>query len=927
MQGISIKFIMRKLILIPILFLYTMNLFSQGSIKGFIKDQNNQPVNGIAVKLIGPKYQKVVNTDSKGNFEFNDIYTGTYGVIISEPEYFEISESVNYIQGEDYKFDDFTLEKILTSKDASIELPTSMIFDDESNNNTSGNNISSLLNASRDPFVSAASFNLSQGGFRMRGYDNFQDIMFINGIPMQNLFRGGDVTYGDFGGLNDVLRSRNTFYGIKAIPFHFGELSTSVDVDAEAINQRKGLRVSGMLTNRNFIGRAMVTYNSGLLRNGLAFSVSGSFRGASEGYVPGTQYESFSIFGSVSKVWNQKLISTLTAFTAKNKRAVQGSSTQEFYELANSNYYNPSWGWQDGQKRSANLRYDFVPNIIFSNEFKPTLNTQINFSLGFQFGEHKNTGLDWYNSYNPNPTYYKKAPSYYKDQPLIAQQLRDSFLANPNLMQIDWQGLYDANQNSTDVLPGMASNLKWARYLMSAQVEKIRNFTANIVLNQRLSNTTEFNMGILFQNSLTEQYRQIDDLLGADYFVNVNQFAERADPLNPVAIQNNILEPNKVLKEGDIYGYHFLGRVTKISSFAQIVSKLDNVDFFIALNADRTFMQRNGYMQNGAYTKKSLGNSEEIGFYNWGTKMGFTYKFDGKNYLGAQVLHTSKNPEFNQVFALPRTTNITTNPANPLITSAEINYNYRGSRIKASATMYMTETKNESNSLTFYTEVSNSFGTLVMNNISKRYKGIELAMEAQLFGGFSTTFVANLGDYSFIRRPKATFYYDNLDKAEPTETVYFHGIHIASGPQNAGMIKLNYNSKQYWSASINLNYFEKIYTEASAQRRTTEAIDAVVPNSDQYYSIVKQEQLPSAFILDASFRKSIYLNKYIKGIKKRMYLDINLSLNNILNNQNYIRAGREQQRFDFAENDPLKFPNRYFYMMGRNYAINVIFRM
>lgn len=143
------------------------------------------------------------------------------------------------------------------------------------------------------------------------------------------------MTYGDFGGLNDVLRSRNTFYGIKAIPFHFGELSTTVDVDAEAINQRKGLRVSGMLTNRNFTGRAMVTYNTGLLKKGFAFSLSGSFRGANEGYVQGTQYESFSFFASASKVWNQKLISTLTAFSSKNKRAVQGSSTQEFMDLAN----------------------------------------------------------------------------------------------------------------------------------------------------------------------------------------------------------------------------------------------------------------------------------------------------------------------------------------------------------------------------------------------------------------------------------------------------------------------------------------------------------------------------------------------------------------------------------------------------------------
>ena len=52
----------------------------------------------------------------------------------------------------------------------------------------------------------------------------------------------------------------------------------------------------------------------------------------------------------------------------------------------------------------------------------------------------------------------------------------------------------------------------------------------------------------------------------------------------------------------------------------------------------------------------------------------------------------------------------------------------------------------------------------------------------------------------------------NSNQVSNPETVYFQGLHLPSGPQLAGMLKLNYNSKQFWSASISVNYFDKIYS-------------------------------------------------------------------------------------------------------------------
>src|SRR5690606_15713029 len=79
-------------------------------------------------------------------------------------------------------------------------------------------NISSVLTAGRDPFYSAASFNFSPLRFRIRGYDNDLFGTYMNGIPMDNL-DNGFTPYGQWGGLNDVMRNRDVAYGLNTSTF------------------------------------------------------------------------------------------------------------------------------------------------------------------------------------------------------------------------------------------------------------------------------------------------------------------------------------------------------------------------------------------------------------------------------------------------------------------------------------------------------------------------------------------------------------------------------------------------------------------------------------------------------------------------------------------------------------------------------------
>ena len=100
----------------------------------------------------------------------------------------------------------------------------------------------------------------------------------------------------------------------------------------------------------------------------------------------------------------------------------------------------------------------------------------------------------------------------------------------------------------------------------------------------------------------------MNDLLGGDYWVDIDQFALR-DFDDPNLAQNDLQNINNIIKIGDIFGYNYDIHVNKNELFSTYSYNKKNRIFY-RTNLSNTTFWRNGKMQNGRFPNQSLGNSE-----------------------------------------------------------------------------------------------------------------------------------------------------------------------------------------------------------------------------------------------------------------------------------------------------------------------------
>src|SRR5436853_1678037 len=178
-------------------------------------------------------------------------------------------------------------------KENALENLPLITLDDNELSEAAPQNISSLLTAGRDPFYNAATFNFSVARFRVRGYDADCISTYINGVPMDNL-DNGYTPFGLWSGLNDVFRNRDINFGMRYNTFAFGDIGNTTNIDVRASKQKPQTNIGYAYSNRGYDHRIVFTHSTGLNKNGWAFTASGSWRYADEGYVAGTYFNGYS---------------------------------------------------------------------------------------------------------------------------------------------------------------------------------------------------------------------------------------------------------------------------------------------------------------------------------------------------------------------------------------------------------------------------------------------------------------------------------------------------------------------------------------------------------------------------------------------------------------------------------------------------------
>ena len=809
-------------------------------------------------------------------------------------------------------------------------------------------NISGLLQSTRDVFLNAAAFDFSQTFFRVRGLSSEYGKLQINGIEM-NKFYDGRPQWNNWGGLNDVQRNQIFSNGIVANEYGFGGLGGNTNIIMRASKYQRGNRVSIAGSNRSYNGRLMATHTSGEQGKGWFYAISIGKRYAASGYIDGSLYDANSFFASLEKRLDEKHAINLTAIYTPVIRGKSSPLTQEVIGLKGRKY-NPHWGFQNDEIRNSRIREVKEPIIMLNHFWQINQKLQLNTNIGFQFGEISNSRIDYGGTTatdlhgqefyfgggaNPDPSYYQKLPSYYL-RVENNQNFEAAYRAQMDFEsegQLDWNRLYLANSNST-------ANGNNAVYALAEDVNRDNQINAGILMNWNLSDHLRINGSMRYAGLKSRSFARINDLLGGNSFLDIDVFAEEVleTPLF-LAKQSDLLHRNRLAGEGDIYKYDYEIDSEFAGIFMQGQYQYKNLEFSLSGKIGNISYRRTGKFQNGIFSGNSLGESEQTDFLEAGLKAGLIYNYSGRQSIELNLGYFNKAPLFRNVFNNPRQNNeIVGDIREEKIQSTDLSYRYRTSKFNLRLTGFYTRI-DDVTEVSYY--FANGLGALgsentaafvqeVLSGIDKQFQGVEFGSEYQVLPTLKIKAVASVGKFKYANNPDLSLSSASFSGPEQYGKAFLKNYYLAGGPQRAAMIGFEYRDPEYWWFGCTLNYFSHAFIDIHSLTRTRnfqtdfDGLPLLEYDPEVARQLLKQEQFADYMLVNLVGGKSWRI--------KDKYLGIFMSINNLLDKE-YKSGGFEQARnsnyrslkLDRDRDNPV-FGNKYWLGYGTSFFANVSLR-
>ncbi len=936
--------------------LYLMGIsFAQGQefrIRGSVKDATTAAgIPEVRVQLTGTSIETV--TDASGSFELTgELPAGDYNLSLSASGYLNLQLPVSLNPGSRIELDYIPLEIDLAEANQNLTLIS--LSDLQLNTEEQRDDVQSpLLSATNDAFGNAAAFDFSSTFFRPRGLDSRLSSVLINGIKL-NKMSTGRPQWSNWGGLNDVMRNREFTQGIAPGDYTFGGVAGTLHFTMQAAVLGRGGRVSYAQANRSYTGRVMASYNSGLSQSGWAYSVLASRRFGTEGYIEGTLYAANSFFAAVEKQLSETHSLNLTAIYTPNRRGRSTALTQEVLDLK-SNSYNPNWGYQDEKIRNARLREIEEPLVILSHNWRFSSRNKLTTSLAYQWGKTTNSRIDNTGSTlvkaengtetflggarNPAPNYYQNLPGYFlRFSDPTAANYQNAYLAREAFVQdgqLDWEALYKSNRVASE------GGLN-AVYAMQNDVNQDRMLQLASILNTDLSQKLKLTARLSATRLLSENYAELDDLLGGSRWLDIDSFAEDDATTGGDLAQSDLQNRNRLVQQGDRYKYNYNLFASELQAFVQLQATLKRIDAYAALEIQQTRYQREGLYENGYYPgRQSLGKSDAVTFFTPSAKAGLTYKFSGRHLALLNTGLLTQPLPYNTVFTNARQNNNTLDkPSAEQITNLDLSYIYRSPLLKLRLTGYLIDFKKGSELSFFYTnslqspqiEQGNALVQEITTGINHRNLGGEFGLEIKALPTLTFKAVAAYGNYQYTSDPQV--YYTTTLAPDPIwfgdGKVKLKNYHVAGGPEQAYQLGFDYRDPDFWWLGASFNRFAHAYINVSYLRRSSAFstdFDGLPFNDyDPEFArvLLQQEKIQPYNLINLVGGKSWRVKDYTLG-----FFGL---INNVLN-VSYKTGGFEDSRvgdyrslLEESNRELRLFGNRYFTGYGTTFYVNIYVR-
>ena len=533
-----------RALLVILLTLACAGAYAQdGGVKGKVVSRDGR-VALSNVKVVVEPLGVTVMTDNHGNFNIDQLPKGEYQLKFEAPEFENLDLAI--------RVDKMVknLNSVVMAPDVQYVIDDAVFAEFDSDTAADGQSLPSSLSSSKDVFNNIASYKFSEMRFNVRGYDSQYSSIYLNGIRFNDAMTG----YGPWSlwsGLNDATRNQENYTGLEASDFGIGGIGGMTKVNARASQMRKGFRVSVSNGNQMYRFRAMVSYGSGQLDNGWSYAFSVGTRQGGNGYVDGVYYNSYSYFASAEKLFGQNHRLALTLLASPSERGAQQASTDEAYALFGNNYYNPNVGYQAGKLRNSRVRNTHEPIVMLNYTWDMSENTRLNAATSLRFGRNGYSALTWNAGADPRGDYYRYMPNSDKTQivPGITTDETIYFYAMDGAIakgvwdgMLDYDKFFQTNMRNIDtdpVLSKLMGNNSRSNYMIEERHTDQLDYNLAVNVQHNMRHNMRIVGGANLRVNRTNYYSEIKDLLGGDYWYDIDKFAER-DMASAEAYQNDL---------------------------------------------------------------------------------------------------------------------------------------------------------------------------------------------------------------------------------------------------------------------------------------------------------------------------------------------------------------------------------------------------
>ena len=751
-----------------------------------------------------------------------------------------------------------------------------------------------------DLYGSISAFNLPYIALGRRGQHYSSEAASFSGLGISSRY---------FGSLRLLGAREERRAGIAALPEAIGGAGGVRTFRFPGALAEPSCHASVSFTDRNYLAGAKLAYARPAGR-GWDVAAAVEARTGRDMHVEGVFTNALTASLRAAKRFGDDHNLSLTLIVPPSVRGTRLSSAEEAFRLTGDRLYNPAWGFQHGKVRNSRVRREFVPLAVVSYRVPVSQSTSLAADFAAEYGMRKYSALGWYDARTPMPDNYRYLPGYTGDR-----ETEQAWRAgDARYTQIDWDEMIAQNR--------MAAG--HAVYALEDRTERLGDLNFSALFTTALDARLTLRYGLVLRHARSRNYKQMRDLLGAEYITDIDQYLVDDDTYSNL-LQNDLRRPGRTIRKGGRFGYDYALTTRRADARLHAEYRSDRFRADLVLSLGAAAVCRRGYYEKELFPgAQSYGRSRRVRFTPYTLKATAGWAFSPRSYLEASAAAEAVLPDAADLFYQPQYNNrVIDDPCPERRYAAEINYSRTGETLTLRFSAYLLAMFDGVETRRYYDDMAGVFCDMAATRIGRMACGVEAAADIRVSYRWSLSLAASAGRYKFIRNPRITVISDVDNSVVDARAVsHLNGCTPGGAPQLTTCAELGYFGPKGWGFKTSAGYAGARYVEPSLLRRTERIARQGGTTREMFDAFTRQQRLGDAFTLDAALFKTFWFD--------RSRLTASLILRNLLGDGDTVYSAYESQRVRrIRSGDTLCYAphaTRLTYAYPRSFYLTVSYR-